>query len=233
MRIRTTIYRRQIATIAFTAVAAIAALGVALESPGSRSAFGASAAAADNDKYPDHTPGLAVGTKAPEVVVTGVDGEPVRLSTLYERGPIVLTFYRGGWCPICTRALAAWRDKLGALDAAGGTFVALTPEKPEIAAATREGVKTEYEVYSDGSHEAAKAFNVHFVVDDDTRSKYEKYGLHVDKANVSGTWELPAPATFVIDAEGVIRWAFADWDYTKRADPDEVIAAVKALSGTN
>jgi len=180
-------------------------------------------------------PGLAIGDKAPDATVTGVDGKPARLADLYKDGPIVLTFYRGGWCPFCTRALSAWHNKMDALKAAGGTFVALTPEKPDLAAATREkasgGKADDYAVYSDGAFEAAKAFKVHFVVDEDTKAQYEKFGLKVAESNVSGTWELPAPATFVIDKTGVIRWAFADWDYKKRADPDAVIAAVKAITG--
>lgn len=174
-------------------------------------------------------PGLAVGSKAPDVAVTGLDSKPVQLASLYKDGPIVLTFYRGGWCPFCTRALSAWHDKMDALKAAGGTFVALTPEKPDLAVATREKAKGDYAVFSDGAFAAAKAFKVHFVVDDATKAKYQQFGLNVGEANVSGTWELPAPATFVIDKQGVIRWAFADWDYKKRADPDEVIRAVQAL----
>jgi len=180
-------------------------------------------------------PGLAIGDKAPDATVTGVDGKPARLADLYKDGPIVLTFYRGGWCPLCTRALSAWHDKMEALKAAGGTFVALTPEKPDLAAATRENATgdkaDDYAVYSDGAFEAAKAFKVHFVVDEGTKAQYEKFGLKVAESNVSGTWELPAPATFVIDTTGVIRWVFADWDYKKRADPDAVIAAVKAITG--
>ncbi|MDP1661587.1 MAG: AhpC/TSA family protein, partial [Phycisphaerales bacterium] len=63
-----------------------------------------------------------------------------------------------------------------------------------------------------------------------TREKYHGYGLKVGEANASGTWELPAPATFVIDKRGIIRWAFADWDYKKRANPDDVIGAVRAIT---
>lgn len=179
----------------------------------------------------DAAPGLPVGHAAPAVAVTAVDGSTVSLASLYESGPIVLTFYRGGWCPICTRALSAWGSRLGALREAGGRLVALTPERPELADATRATAGADYEVYSDASHAAAKAFRVHFVVDDATRAQYRRYGLKVAESNVSGTWELPAPATFVIDQHGIIRYAFADWDYQKRADPDEVIAAVRALKG--
>lgn len=173
-------------------------------------------------------PGLVVGTKAPDATVMGIDGRPVQLASLYKDGPVVLTFYRGGWCPICTRTLATWGPRLAELKAAGGTLVALTSERPDLAAATREEAKADYAVYSDGEFAAAKAFRVHFVVDDDTKSQYRQFGLKVAESNVSGTWELPAPATFVIDREGVIRWAFADWDYKRRADPDDVIKAVKA-----
>jgi len=187
-------------------------------------------AAAASEAQPA-VPGLAVGTKAPDVAVTGIDGKTVQLASLYKDGPVVLTFYRGGWCPFCTRALSAWHDKMDALRAAGGTFIALTPEKPDLAAGTREKAKGDYAVYSDGAFAAAKAFKVHFVVDDATKAKYQQFGLNVGESNVSGTWELPAPATFVIDKNGVIRWAFADWDYKKRANPDDVIAAVKAITG--
>jgi len=174
-------------------------------------------------------PGLAIGSKAPDATVIGIDGEPVQLASLYEQGPIVLTFYRGGWCPICTRSLAAWGPRLEELKAAGGTLVALTPEKPELATKTRENSHANYAVFSDGDLAATKAFKIHFVVDDDTKAKYQQFGLKVAESNVSGMWELPAPATFVIDRDGIIRWQFADWDYTKRADPDMVIQAVRAL----
>ncbi len=176
-------------------------------------------------------PGLPVGAAAPDALVTGTDGKPVHLASLYKDGPIVLTFYRGGWCPFCNRALAAWGPKIDQLRAAGGTFIALTPEKPELATATREKAHADYRVFSDTTQAAARAFNVHFVVDDATREKYRGYGLQVGEANASGTWELPAPATFVIDKGGIVRWVFADWDYKKRADPDDVIGAVKAITG--
>ena len=175
-------------------------------------------------------PGLKVGAAAPDARVVTIDGESVRLASLYEEGPIVLTFYRGGWCPYCTRALSGWHERMDEVRAAGGTFVALTPESPEKADATRDEVAGEYMVLSDADHEAARAFRVHFKVDPETRELYEtRYNIFVDRYNASRTWELPAPATFVIDRDGVIRYAFADWDYRKRADIDEVIAALRAL----
>lgn len=174
-------------------------------------------------------PGLSLGERAPDATLTTESGSTVRLASLYANGPVVVVFYRGGWCPYCHRALAAWRGKVGELAAAGGTLVAITPEKPEKMMATRSKNGVEFTVLSDVDHAAAKAFRVHFTVDDATRTKYEGYGIDLGESNASGTWELPAPGTFVIDREGVVRYAFADWDYTKRADPDEVIDAVKRV----
>ncbi|MCI0363512.1 MAG: AhpC/TSA family protein [Phycisphaerales bacterium] len=176
-------------------------------------------------------PGLAVGDRAPDATLTTLQSGSVSLASFYKDGPIVLAFYRGGWCPICNRALMQWQDKLDDVQAAGGTFIALTPEKPDHAAATIDKGDLTYTVLSDTQLEAAKAFRVHFVVDDATKTKYMQFGMNVAEANSTGTWELPAPATFVIDRQGVIRYAFADWDYTKRADPDTVIAAVRSLTG--
>ncbi|TVR99254.1 MAG: DUF3179 domain-containing protein, partial [Phycisphaerales bacterium] len=178
---------------------------------------------------PQDKPGLRPGQRAPDVRVTAIDGSEVSLADLYRDGPIVLMFYRGGWCPICTRDLSAWAGRIQELKDAGATLVALTPERPDLAAKTRTETGAGYRVFSDQDHAAAKAFRVHFKVDDETRRKYEQFGLKVTDSNVSGTWELPAPAAFVIDRNGVVRWVFADWDYRKRADPDEVINAVRSI----
>lgn len=174
-------------------------------------------------------PGLNVGTKAPDVTVITLEGESVQLSTYYSKQPLVLTFYRGGWCPICTKALSGWQSKLDELTDAGAVFLAVAPEKTENAQKTKENGHLAYTVVTDPSHDVAKAFGVHFTVDDETRAKYKGFGLDVAASNTSGTWELPAPATFVIDRDGVIRYAFADWDYRKRADPDEVLEVIRSL----
>jgi len=176
-------------------------------------------------------PGLAVGDKAPNAALTTVDGKTVHLASLYADGPVIVTFYRGGWCPFCNRALSEWQGMMDEVKGAGATFVAITPESPANAAGTIEKDHLSYVVLSDTDQSAARAYKVYFMVDDQTRAKYKGYGIDLEKSNASGTWELPAPGTFVIDRAGVVRYAFADWDYKKRADPDEVMAAVRALNG--
>ncbi|MBK7405329.1 MAG: AhpC/TSA family protein [Phycisphaerales bacterium] len=173
-------------------------------------------------------PGLHVGDRAPDATVYTQDGKAVSLKSLYADAPLVVTFYRGGWCPFCNRALDKWQTKLDELHAAGGQLVALTPESPDHAAETIDKHDLGYSVYSDSSMQAAKAYKVLFEVDPDTQAKYKGFGIDLASWNSSGQWTLPAPGTFVIDKHGVIQYAWADWDYKKRADPDEVIAAVRA-----
>jgi len=185
--------------------------------------------AAEASDSSDDGPGLAVGAEAPDVTLYTRSGEPVQLASLIEEGPIVLMFYRGGWCPYCEGALTEWQERLGELQSAGGTLIAVSPESPDHAAETVEKNELSFRVLGDPDHSAAEAFRVGFSVDDATKTKYEGFGLDVGSWNASGEWNLPAPGTFVIDTDGVIRWAWADWDYKQRAEPDEVIAFVRTM----
>ncbi|MEM1331497.1 MAG: peroxiredoxin-like family protein [Planctomycetota bacterium] len=174
--------------------------------------------------------GLAEGVRAPNATVRDTEGGSVRLASLYGDGPVVVTFYRGSWCPYCNNALTEWQGKLDDLEAAGGRLVALTPDKPENAAGTVGKHDLGFTVLSDADFEAADAFGVRFSLDADTREKYKGYGIDLAKSNASGDWDLPHPGTFVIDSSGVIRYAWVSSDYATRANPDEVIAAVRDAS---
>ncbi|MGD9692021.1 MAG: peroxiredoxin-like family protein [Phycisphaerales bacterium] len=178
-------------------------------------------------------PGLKVGEKAPSVTLRDVEGRDVDLGALYGAGPVVVTFYRGGWCPFCTKALKDWEGKIDELRAAGGTFVAISPETPQHASKTMTEHSPSLVVLSDMEGAAGKAFRVAFEMPEDLQKTYKGYGVDLTDRNASGKWELPAPATFVIGKDGVVRWAFADWDYKKRANPDEVIEAVQSLGSAH
>ncbi|RMD62991.1 MAG: AhpC/TSA family protein [Planctomycetota bacterium] len=180
------------------------------------------------------TPGLAVGDRAPALTLPAADGSTVDLGELYAKGPVVITFYRGGWCPFCQRAMAQWNSKVSELVDAGGTFVAISPETAEHARQSRQkfgGDGVIALVDKDGA--AMRAFKVGFAFDENLKSRYKRFGHDLGAWNASGRWELPAPATFVVDRKGVIRWVFADWDFRKRANPDEVIAQVRKLHGAS
>ncbi len=172
-------------------------------------------------------PGLSVGEQAPALALVDGEGKAVDLASLYANGPVVITFYRGGWCPFCTKALKDWEDAVDAVRDAGGTFVAVTPEAPEHASNTRQKHAPSLTILSDADGSGARAFRVAFELESALQQKYKGFGVDLAQRNGSGRWELPAPATFVIGRDGVVRWAFADWDYKKRADPQSVIAAVR------
>lgn len=175
--------------------------------------------------------GLRIGQTVVDAELTTRDLEIVSLRDLAEKeGPLVVTFYRGGWCPFCNVALKDWESRLGEIEGAGGKFIAITPEKPDLMSETVRKNELGYLVLSDATNEAAEAFNVLFTIDQATKTKYEGYGIHLEESNASGRWQLPHPATFIIDRRGVVRYAHVDPDYREgRADPGEVIDALKNL----
>lgn len=173
--------------------------------------------------------GLALGEAAPEAVFVTTKGEKVKSADLWAKGPVVVVFYRGGWCPFCTKSLAAWQGELKELEAAGATLVAVTMEKPSLAEATVTKHAPGVRVLADADGSACRAYKTLFELDEATQKKYRGYGIDLGKQNESGKWQLPVPATYVIDASGKVRWSHFDPDYTKRAKPAEVIAAVKGL----
>lgn len=175
-------------------------------------------------------PGLKVGDTAPECTALTPLGAVVPLSNVYSSGPIVLVFYRGGWCPFCSKHLAEWSTLQGELGMAGAGLVFVSPESFDGAKKTVEVHAKDCTILCDADGSMSRAFRVAFEMPPDLREKYKGFGVDLEKWNASRKWELPAPATFVIDQKGVIRWAFADWDYKKRADPKEVVAFVKQMT---
>jgi peroxiredoxin len=187
-----------------------------------------------NDKNLDpktDKPGLAVGDHAPtNLTVRTATDEAVTLESLWADGPVVVTFYRGGWCPYCTKELAKWEPKLSEVDSLGATFVAVTMEKPEAAKKTTMKSAPDMRVLSDTTGDVSRAFRVAFSLDESTTEKYKGYGINLEANNASGEWDLPAPATYIIDSKGVIRYAWADWDYSKRAPIPEVLKSLREVS---
>ena len=177
-------------------------------------------------------PGLSVGEVAPDVSMVNIDRERVQLAEYWADGPVVITFYRGGWCPYCIGALKGWESRLDDIERAGGAFIAITPEHPLEVQETMDKGGFDFTILTDVSGDAARRFRVSFELSDDTKKRYKGFGIDLATHNANQEWELPAPATFVVDRNGVVRYAFADWAYkTKdRADPDEAIAVLKAIN---
>lgn len=173
-------------------------------------------------------PGIQVGDTVPDTTVVDKDGEEVSLNSRFTGGLTLVMFYRGGWCPYCSKSLAEWGSQLGRFKEENIKVIAISPETPEHAAETVEKGDLGYTVYTDATTEAMRNFGVAFAVDAKTQQAYKGYGVDLAEKNASGEWILPAPAFFLIDEQGRVVWQWATWDYTaRRASPDDVLTAAR------
>lgn len=172
---------------------------------------------------------LGLGAKVPDFELPDASGTQVSLSALLAKGPVVLSFYRGGWCPYCSTELRALQAKLAEINAAGATLVAVSPQTPDASLSTAEKLELAFPVLSDEGNQVAESFGLVFSLPEALREVYAGFGLDLPAANGDDTFRLPIPATYVIRADGTVAWRFADADYTKRAEPDDVLAALAAL----
>ena len=183
------------------------------------------------DDQPDaNAPGLRVGATVPDVTLVTEDGQDVQLASLYAEQPLVVVFYRGGWCPFCRKALRDWRTEVDEVSHLGARFVAITPEAPDFIQQTKTQNDLDYTVLGDPDHAAARAFEVADILGEDAIANYKANGVDLANRNADGAWELPAPGTFIVDTDGVVRYAFADWNYKKRASPEDVIEALREIT---
>lgn len=171
---------------------------------------------------------LNVGAEAIDGELPDANGNTVKLSDLWAKGPVVAVWYRGGWCPYCNLQLQAMQEALPAIQAKGGTLIAITPETPDNSLSTVEKNELEFVVLSDLGNELAKQYGVVFKLPEKVSPIYKKM-IDLSKYNGNDSDELPLAATYVIDQAGKIRYAFLDANYTNRAEPSEVVAALEAL----
>lgn len=169
-----------------------------------------------------------IGDAAPNGKLLDANGQPVEFSSLWADGPVVVSFYRGGWCPYCNLQLRALQASLQSIEGAGAKLVAVTPELPEKAVETTSKNALAFQVLSDADNELAKALGIVFTLPDAIRPIYQqRIGLSTYNGNDDD--QLPLAATYVIDTDGVIRWAYLESDYKKRAEPADIVAAVESL----
>ncbi|SDR92736.1 Peroxiredoxin [Polaribacter sp. KT25b] len=171
---------------------------------------------------------LKVGDKAKNFTLKNALNESVTLYNELKNGPVVLTWYRGGWCPYCNITLHALQEKLQEFKQEGATLLALTPELPDNSLNTSEKNNLEFTVLSDLGNNIGKEYGVVYSLTDDVASIYNA-GFGLNKVNGDASNELPLAATYIIDKNGIITYAFLDADYTQRAEPLEIISALQQL----
>jgi len=171
---------------------------------------------------------LKAGDKAPDFTLTDHAGASVRLADLLAQGPVVLTWYRGGWCPYCNIQLRAYQESLPDITALGARLVAISPELPDNSLSTREKNGLEFTVLSDTGSAVARAYGVSYRLPDSLIEAF-KGRLDIPAQNGDDSWELPLGATYVIARDGTIAYAFISADYRERAEPDAIIEALRRL----
>ncbi|MEM1254723.1 MAG: peroxiredoxin-like family protein [Cyanobacteria bacterium P01_H01_bin.21] len=173
---------------------------------------------------------LTVGDMAPDFELPDATGKQVRLSELLNQGPVVINFYRGEWCPYCNLELRAFQALLPEFKQAGANLVAISPELPDHSLSVSEKHSLEFAVLSDVGNRVSRQYGLVFTLDESLRPIYKNFGIDVSASNGDESYELPLPATYVIEPSGRIRYAFAEADYTQRAEPQDVLAVVKELA---
>ncbi len=172
---------------------------------------------------------LKVGDEVLDFKLPNAVGDTVSLGELLKKGPVVISFYRGVWCPYCSLELQAYQDLLSEFEALGATLVAISPQTPDNSLSTAEKNQLKYEVLSDVGNKVANQFGLVYTLNPKLHELYDKWGLSIPKFNGDDSWEIPIPATYVINTDGKVSYAFADIDYTKRAEPADVIDNLKGL----
>ena len=163
---------------------------------------------------------------APNFSLTNAIGKKVQLSDYLKKGPVVLTWYRGGWCPYCNMTLQYLQQQLPDIQLRGASLLALTPELPDKSISTIEKHQLQFEVLSDVGNEVAHQYGIVFKLTDAVASSYQKgfdlHGFNGDESN-----ELPLAATYVINQDGVIVYTFLDAEYRNRAEIADILRALE------
>lgn len=172
---------------------------------------------------------LKVGDKAIDGELVDSEGMKVKLSDLWQEGPLVVIWYRGGWCPICQKHLSGIQKVLPAIKAAGGQVVAITPELPEKAQQTAEKSGLEFTVLTDKGNELGKNYGVVFKLDPDTAQKYQQW-FSLEEYNGDASMQLPVPVAYIINQQGEITFAFVNANYSERVRPTDVVQALESAA---
>jgi peroxiredoxin len=173
---------------------------------------------------------LREGDTATDFTLPNAKGGETQLSNLLEKGPVVLNFYRGGWCPYCNLEFKALQDVLPKIHELGASLVGVSPELPDNSMDTVRKHQLQFEVMSDVGNKVARQYGIVMEVPPIMQTLYVQWGLDVPKANGDDSWELPIPATYVINSDGRIALAYVNKNYTERLEPAEIITALKSLA---
>lgn len=169
------------------------------------------------------------GDTAPEFTLKDSDGNPVSSRELLAKGPLVVSFYRGVWCPYCNLELQALQAALSQITTRGASLVAISPQTAANSRKSQRDNKLEFPILSDVKSEVANAFGIRFALPDYLAEIYKTFGNDLPVVNDDPAWVLPMPARFVIGTDGIIAYSEVNPDYTQRPDPSELLPVLDRL----
>ena len=173
---------------------------------------------------------LKVGDFIPNFILPNAFGESIEVQKLLASGPVVISFFRGSWCPFCNSELAALQQALPAIKTLGASLIAISPQTISYTISTVEKHELSYEVLSDRNNHIARQFGIVFQIPEAFRAVLTEKGHVLPRYNGDESFELPIPATFIVSQDGKVIYAFVDPDYTKRLDPVEIISVLRNIT---
>lgn len=171
---------------------------------------------------------LAIGEKCPSFELPDHNGKPVSSAHLLGKGRVVLLFIRGRWCPFCVGQMEAMNYIAAEIEAAGAAIVAVSPQMEKQAFFMRDQHKLSFPLLVDAHNQLARQFGLVYRVSEEQQGLYRSTFVNLPHVNGDSSWELPIPATFVIDRDGTILFAAAHEDYTERPEPLEILSIAES-----
>jgi peroxiredoxin len=175
---------------------------------------------------------LKAGDRMPEFTLRDSDGQAVSSRELLASGPLVISFYRGVWCPYCNLELQALQSALREVVARGASLVAISPQTAANSRKSQRDNKLGFPILSDSKSEVANAFGIRFALPDYLIDLYKSFKNDLPAFNDDPSWVLPMPARYVIGTDGIIAYAEVNPDYTQRPDPTELLPVLDRLKAS-
>ncbi len=170
------------------------------------------------------------GDMAPGFTLPNFAGDSIGLSNMLAMGPVVLSFYRGGWCPFCNLELRSLQEVLPDIIGAGASLLAVSPESIARVKFTMEKNQLDFYVLSDAGNKVTRQYGLLFQIDEDLRPLFLEWGLDIPAHNLDDTWEVPIPATYIINTDGRVFESYVEKDYTKRMEPEAILRALERIN---
>ena len=173
---------------------------------------------------------IGVDDPAPDFALPNATAKSVVLKDLLRSGPVVLTFYRGGWCPYCNIQLRAYQGVLPEITGLGGRLVAISPQLPDNSLDTVNKNALTFDVLSDVGNKVARQYGLVYALPEEIRAALRSNNKSLPSINGDESWELPVPATFVVASDQHVALAHIEVDYRKRLEPEALLTCLKSLS---